>query len=448
LLPDLPTVPGAAFFDDRIRLLKAGYPKQAPSDGVLPVTLAWQTTGPLPSDVHLSLRLVAEDGTRAAQADEALVSGWLAPLAPHAGLAADTLPAGQALLSFHRFKLPAGMLPGEYRLQAALFQPQGDEWPLQDGQLALDLGQVKVAFAERPRPVDPWGEYKPVRNATFGGEIGLVGYDYSVTRAGQGKGFAAQFLWQATRRPAVDYTLLVELVDANGKVWRDWRHVPADGRVPTSTWAPGQTVRDQIDLVIPAGAPPGDSTLRVKLSWLRPDGTRLPVRRWLLPVGDGLSLPGVRIEEKEDRRFEPPPIPQAASANFDDKVQLIGYDLPVTRLSAGDSLPVTLFWRSLSSDMRESYTVFVHLVGPDGTIYGQWDKEPGERSKQPTTGWVAGEIVIDPIPVPLSPGAPPGTYRVLVGLYLAPEGPRLPLRGDSGRVASDTFELTHVQVGN
>jgi hypothetical protein len=294
--------------------------------------------------------------------------------------------------------------------------------------------------------VDPWREYKPVRGVNFGGELRLVGYDYSVTRAGQGKGFAARFLWQTLAAPAADYTLLVELVDAEGKVWRDWRHAPANGRAPTSTWAAGQAVRDEVALVLPAAAPPGENALQVRLSWLRPGGARLPASRWIVPVGDSVTLPGVRVVEKEGRRFEPPPIAYAVSGNYDDKAQLLGYDLPATRLSAGDSLPLSLVWQSRTSDMHESYTVFVHLVGPDGAIYGQWDKEPGERSKQPTTSWVEGEVVVDPITVTLSPDAPPGSYRVLVGLYSAPDGLRLPLRDGAGAVIGDALELTRIEV--
>ncbi|NIP85296.1 MAG: hypothetical protein GTO03_06960, partial [Planctomycetales bacterium] len=211
------------------------------------MTLAWQTTGQLPVDTHVSLRLVEADGTTAAQTDDALVSGWLP---------ADSLSPGQVLLSHHRFKLPAGMLPGEYRLQLALFQPHMGGWPLTDGRLAQDLGPVRVIPADPSGPLDPWAEYKPLRGVNFGGEIGLVGYDYSVTRAGQGKGFTAEFLWQAKRPPSADYTLVVELVDAEGKVWRNWRHVPTDGRAPTGTWADGQLVRDQVALVLPADAPP------------------------------------------------------------------------------------------------------------------------------------------------------------------------------------------------
>jgi hypothetical protein len=445
LLPDLPELPGGSVFGDRIQLVRAGIEPEAASGGILPVTLAWQTVGDLPGDIHVSLRLVEDDDVIVAQTDEALVSGWLP---------ADSLPPAQVLLSFHRFKLPTGMLPGDYRLQLALFQPHVGGWPMLDGRLTLDLGHVTVIPNEPSQPLDPWGEYKPLRGINFAGEIGLVGYDYSVTRAQQGKGFAAEFLWQATRPPSADYLLLVELVDADDKVWRAWHHVPSEGRLSTDTWAAGQLVRDQVALVLPAGAPPGEDTLRVRLSWLHPvelpagDPMRLPVRRWSLPAGDSITLPGVRVVEKEGRLFEPPPMQHTSGANFDDKVQLLGYDLPTTRLSPGDTLPLTLTWRSLTSDMRESYTVFVHLVGPDGAIYGQWDKEPGQRSKQPTTGWVEGEVVPDPMPVPLAPDAPPGNYRVLVGLYLAPDGPRLPLRDDRGNVIGDALELTRLRVGD
>jgi hypothetical protein len=154
----------------------------------------------------------------------------------------------------------------------------------------------------------------------------------------------------------------------------------------------------------------------------------------------------VQVVEKEGRLFEPPPVGHTARANFDGKIQLLGYDLPAERLSPGDSLPLTLVWQSSTSDMRESYTVFVHLVGPYGTIHGQSDKVPGERGKQPTTGWVTNEVVVDPIPVPLAPDAPPGTYRLLVGLYLAPGGSRLPLRDASGAIIGDALELTQIEV--
>jgi hypothetical protein len=433
LLPSLPDASDDAVFSDQLRLLKVDFEADVPSGGIIPVTLAWQVIRELSPGAHVSLRLVAEDGTRIAQDDQALVSGWLST---------DSLPSGQVLLSFHRFKVPTGALPGNYRLELAL-----GELPLSDGRPVLELGRVAVTPADPSQPPDPWAEYKPLRGVNFGGEIRLVGYDYSVTRARQGKGFSARFLWQAIRPPTADYALLLELVDADGTVWRDWRHIPTNGRAATSSWVAGQVVRDQLDLVLPADAPPGEDTLRVRLSLEYAGETRLPARRWFLRTGDSLTLPGVRVVEKEDRLFEPPAMQHEASGDFDDKIRLLGYDLPVTHLSPGSSLPVTLIWQSLSSDMRDSYTVFVHLVGPDGEIHGQWDKVPGEQSTEPTTSWVIDEVIVDPIQVPLASDAPPGTYRMLVGFYLAPDGLRLPLRDTSGVIGGDSLELSQIEVG-
>jgi hypothetical protein len=438
LLPNLPSVGADVVFGGQLRLLGAGFDGSVPSGGLLPVTLTWQAVQRLPSDVRISLRLVADDGTPAGQSDDTLLSGWLP---------AGSLPPDQLLLSFHRFKLPAGTMPGIYHLQVSLYQKKGEEWQLADGQMIRELGTLTVSVASLDQPPDPWSEFKPVTDGTFDGEIRLVGYDYSVTRARQGRGFTLHLLWQTIGHPREDYVLLVEMVDDGGKVWRDWRFAPAGGRAPTSTWTVGQTVRDQVPLVLPADAPPGQDTLRVRLGWLRPDGERLPVRRWLLPVGDDITLPGVQVVEQEGRTFEAPPFQQAVGANFDDKALLLGYDLPTAEVSAAQTLPLTLIWHSLTSDMRASYTVFVHLVGADGKIVAQADKEPGRRSKRPTSSWVRHEVVVDPIELTLSPDTLPGTYRLVLGLYLATDGSRLPLRDSSDAVTGDSLHLTDIQVG-
>lgn len=436
LLPVLPAAPPGAIFDDRLLLLKSDHVARTSSGGILPVTLAWQTTGSLPTDLRISLRLVTEDGIRIAQDDDTLFSGWLP---------ASELSEGQAFVTYHRFRVPAGTLPGTYNLQIALFQPHQPGLALPDGNSVLELGAVTIGPADLSGPLDPWDEYKDSGNVNFDNQIRLVGYDYSVTRARQGKGFALQLLWQAIRSPDIDNTLLVEMVDKDGQVLRDWYHVPENGRAPTASWEAGQLVRDQVDLVLPANAPTGENSVDIQISWVRPDGSRLPVRRWGLPAGETFTLPGVWVLEKEDRSFEPPVVQFPTEANFDNKAQLIGYDLAASHLP-GDTVPLTLVWRSNSSEMREPYTVFIHMVGPDGTIYAQQDKMPGWRSKQPTTSWVAGEVITDPISIVLPSDLPEGTYRLDLGLYLAPDGPRLPLLDNSGTIKGEKLELAQIEI--
>jgi hypothetical protein len=111
--------------------------------------------------------------------------------------------------------------------------------------------------------------------------------------------------------------------------------------------------------------------------------------------------------------------------------QLIGYDLPQTSVRAGQTFPITLYWRSLG-ETSISYAIFIHVVGPDGSIRGQWDSIPGAGTL-PTTGWVSGEVITDHFEVPMSPDAPPWQYTILVGMYDPKTGDRLPVKGAQQR---------------
>ena len=414
LLPKL-SQPQNAVFDDKIRLLSADFPPAVDSGDALYVNLAWQALSDLPELSHYSLRLVQEDRI-IAQKDDTLRSGWF-PL--------DYLPAGQPFVGAYPLQIPPGTLPGSYRLQLAVYQKAQHEWPLQDGSPTLNLGPVEVEFA-------PAASSPGVRR--FNGEISLDDYDFKVKRVGQGKGFPLRLLWRALKTPEDNYTLQVELIDRDERVWRDWQ-IPA----ATASWRPNQQVRQQVDLTIPAEAPVGENALSVRLSWLRPDGGPLPARYWLFPLGNSLTLDGPAITPKKNRSFEKPS-PQIKSAvNFENKVALIGYDLPAA-FNQSSTLSLTLYWQG-RGEMRNSYAVFTHLVDSAGQVVAQQDAVPGERGKQPTTSWAIGEYITDPVEIPLPPTLPPGEYTVTAGLYLPPTGPRLQRLNNAGQPAGDSVTL-------
>ncbi|MCS7260986.1 MAG: hypothetical protein NZ765_09420, partial [Anaerolineae bacterium] len=436
-LPDLPAVPVEVIFGGRLQLTHAHWDAAKAAGEALPVTLLWRTLEEMPADVHLSLRLVDGVGQNVAQLDDTLLSGWL----PQSSIAANW-----PLLSFNRLRIPTGILPGSYQLQVGVYRKGEGEWRVSSGQTLYTLGTVEVTAAPPGTPADPWQEFKPAPEVVFGDALRLVGYDYSVTRARQGRGFVLRLLWQAERAPEGDYILAVELIDALGHVWRDWRLAPVGGRLPTSRWKEGQTVRDEIPLVLPALAPPGAHTMWTRLAWLRADGSRLPARCGWIPCGDSVVLPGVRVIEQEGRTFEMSPYTDAIGARFGDQAILVGYHLPKKRFCPGSVVPMELVWRSLSADIRASYTVFVHLLEHDGTIIAQADKEPGPRGKRPTTSWVRDEIIRDPVPLTLPPDIPAGTYRLVAGLYTKNDGVRLPVYSPAGASLGDSLVLTEVKV--
>jgi hypothetical protein len=441
ILPSLKAPSADVVFGQRAALQGMDFPTEAQGGHVFPVTLTWEAVDTVPANASISLRLVSPDGITLAQADEALLSGWLP---------SSELEPGQGFLSYHAVQVPAGTWPGDSRMEIALFDPEGGTWTLRDGGATASLGQVRVTpDLETGGDSDPWDEYKTKRSAgIFGGQIRLAGYDYSVTRAGQGKGFTADFLWQTVQPPAEDYSLCIQLVETDsGRVLREWRHNPTQGVLPTSHWMPNQLVRDSVDLVLPADTPPGEGSTVFRVAWMKSDGDLLSVSQWrVFPGGDAISLPGVRVVEKEDRVFDPPQVEHAVNADFDEKIRLIGYDIPSAEVNPGGTLTLNLTWQSLTSEMDKSYTVFVHLVDEDDQVLAQGDKEPGYRSKQPTTSWVKGEIVIDPISVGIPQNLEPGTYDLRIGLYLAPDGPRLPTLDPASNIETDSIDIVRVEV--
>ncbi|MGC8880254.1 MAG: glycosyltransferase family 39 protein [Anaerolineae bacterium] len=111
--------------------------------------------------------------------------------------------------------------------------------------------------------------------------------------------------------------------------------------------------------------------------------------------------------------------------------------LPTT--APGKKLVLTLVWRTHTS-LDIDYTVFTHLIGPDGRMWGQWDNPP-VRGTYPTSRWSAGERVFDQYAIPVDAQAPRGDYYVLVGLYESTSGRRLVMLDESGQVEGDAVRL-------
>jgi 4-amino-4-deoxy-L-arabinose transferase-like glycosyltransferase len=132
--------------------------------------------------------------------------------------------------------------------------------------------------------------------------------------------------------------------------------------------------------------------------------------------------------------------------NFGEGIWLRGFrlsgkesDSNMLLLAPGDTLHLSLYWQA-NGPTAVPYTVFTHLTGPDGQLYGQWDNQP-VRGTYPTTGWLPGESVVDQYEIPVSPDAPAGDYHLLVGLYDSVTGMRLPALDQKGQVIGDSAKI-------
>jgi hypothetical protein len=138
----------------------------------------------------------------------------------------------------------------------------------------------------------------------------------------------------------------------------------------------------------------------------------------------------------------PPPVEHARAADVGDALHLRGFDVREP-LQPGQQALYTLVWE-VRRDPPADYWLFARVVGEDGQHYAQVDMEYA------TSTWQAGRFAYTNLPITLPADAPPGSYRVVMGLYAPATGERLPLssphRLDPSINGPDTLLLTTQRV--
>jgi hypothetical protein len=124
---------------------------------------------------------------------------------------------------------------------------------------------------------------------------------------------------------------------------------------------------------------------------------------------------------------------------FEDNITLAGFSLTSDSLESGDVLGLTLLWQSGGASSRP-YTVFAHIVDASGDLAAQQDNWP-VLGQWPSTCWLPGEEITDPLAIQLPEDMPPGAYQLLIGLYDATNGRRLPTVN-----GQDMIKLTTIHI--
>jgi hypothetical protein len=100
------------------------------------------------------------------------------------------------------------------------------------------------------------------------------------------------------------------------------------------------------------------------------------------------------------------------------------------RLSAQEiatrTLDLRLVWRVTRAPAQQ-LKVFVHLIDERGQVVAQRDIAPLDEQTD-TRHWQPGDAFQDVHALPL-PGLSPGRYKVIMGLYAADTGQRIPVEG-------------------
>jgi hypothetical protein len=386
----------------------------------LRITLFWRPRVPIPGNYQVRLRLVGPEGQEWWTSSDHPVSGMY-PTA--------SWREGEIVSDWHEVPIDETLPPGNYTLQVGLFPPFSDAglpcWPCRNDASgghwaplqAITVAPTQIGIPQRMRAVAP-------------GKVELLGYDLARQAPPSGR-VPLTLYWQALA-PLPDYEIGTRLVTKAGEQEWTWS-VPGNGEYPVSLWPTGETVATTHVLAMPAEG----EEAKVQIAVQEPGEEPLFFYpRWLAPQTTTLSLPPIVIVGR------PPATP--GTVNFADQILLLGTDLGQRALPAGAPLDLTTHWQGMQA-MEADYTLFIHILAPDGTLQGQIDVWPRDGT-HPTSQWREGEVVEDHYLLYVDPSAPPGDYQVEIGWYLLETMQRLPVLDAEGKAIDDKVLLPGLTI--
>jgi len=390
------------------------------------VTLRWEALSQPRANYAVSLRLADAQGRDWARDDAWILSGY--------GAATAAWSAGERSVQRHLLAIPPGIPPGPYELRTLVYDTESQQaLPVSDpvgAAPALEPTLATIQVAAATFPADPDELSIPHRlNQEFAGVLALLGYGLGADTAVPGDVLEVSTFWEALRPMQQDYALELALEDDSGQVWSQATFALPNDSHPTHLWEPAEVLHVRSDWPLAAALPSG--TYRLSLRVLHQDGQPL--------VDTRLAVAPLQVHGRE-RQFTAPEPGYEMQAQLGDRIALVGHDLAETSVPAGGTLHLILHWQALSP-IEQSYTVFAHLLDQENRIRGQWDSVPCS-GECPTTGWLEGEFIADAHAIEVAADAPPGTYRLAVGLYDPVTMDRLTaMDGQGARWPDDRIEL-------
>jgi hypothetical protein len=134
-----------------------------------------------------------------------------------------------------------------------------------------------------------------------------------------------------------------------------------------------------------------------------------------------------------------PPDAARVGAQFGSELELVATQVAQAGVSAGRTLPVQVWWQPLNGEASRSYSVFLHLVGPDGKPLAQDDVSYSAAELR------RGQTMTQESALTILPTVTPGDYTLIAGVYFADSDGHLErLRTASGddRVTLGTVRIT------
>lgn len=333
-------------------------------------------------------------------------------------------------LQLVHLNIPEGMPPGPIYLHFGL-----RDWQGQPYESSASGAEKSGPFLVRSRPLTDI-TLEP-DTPIFAGALALQSHEFS-TLIVPGLPVNISLNWLALEAPLLDYRIQLQLIETGrnepflSQTFDLWPDVYSP-----SQWRQGEQVTTLHQLQIPLDIS-AESVPQLHLHLLPPDSATP------LPLTQGSTLLADLTLQIRDHLFEIPQITNEIDAQFGENIRLLGYDIDTAEAHPNGQIQLTLYWQAINTP-ADGYTVFNHLVGPDGQTHGQFDSPPVGDAWLTQT-WLPGEIIIDRRLIPINPNAPTGDYHLNIGLYTAFDLIRLPVWLNGRPQLGDQLSLTSLQV--
>jgi hypothetical protein len=309
------------------------------------------------------------------------------------------------------------------------------------------LGVLRPAFAPPrplskseikaiPNPVDiPFGPAQLDGSASVHPEhevVRLLGYHVSAKTVQPGDELEVTLYWQALKRTRRNHVVFIHLLSEIGTMIAQRDTYPGLGRYPTTNWDSGVAFADTYQIHIPETAYAPDEGY-VQVGLYLPDNPRLVTD----DGRDALRLVDIEIPSRPGEYANP------LNVNFGDKIALIGYKLEPRAASPGETIHLTLYWKTLAP-MKQDYKVFAHVLGGENQIWANSDSFLREDNTF-TSQWQPGKVVKESRDLTVGKTTPPNFYDIEVGLYTPDEG-RLKILAEDGRPMGNRQLLCKIRV--
>jgi hypothetical protein len=304
------------------------------------------------------------------------------------------------------------------------------------------FGVIAPAYARPARiALDDVPHAVAALNLDFNGEIRLIGGLVEPDDVHPPDTLRVTLYWQALKKPAREYMVAIDLLGRELELVGSEDAYHGAGTYPSDLWQAGEVLADRYEIRLSESAR-APTRVRVEVA-LRDRSTRQPV---IVAAPNGQPFAGsIFVDEFRLRPIAADlPTPEVSNAlDFGGVIRLRGYTLK-TSTSPTRRVELALCWAAAHRP-PDDYTVFIHLLDAKDEIVAQWDAQP-LGGDYPTTWWQPGERIWDERALPLPTDLPSGDYRLAIGLYHAPDGPRLPVRDESGSSLPDDRLLIDVRA--